>query len=152
MSRKNRALSIVANPLYNSNRYTSYQPYVPDGKRGTAATIVYINSSKLKNAGNDALVWNESYGQHHACTWEYVHVVSVVQTTKSQLRIRPGNVVQLLVVGWLTHHVRGEHTMKDRLAKKSWMLQATLVHQLRNVEKILTKWLKQTVPLHFPSK
>ena len=43
---------------------------------------------------------------------------------------------------------RGEHTMVDRLAKKSWMQRTTLVQLLRNV-KILTVWLKLTVHSHF---
>ena len=43
--------------------------------------------------------------------------------------------------------LRGEHTMQDRLAKKSWMLLTTLVQQLRNV-KTLTVWLKLTVHSH----
>ena len=43
--------------------------------------------------------------------------------------------------------LRGEHTMQDRLAKESWMLLTTLVQLLRNA-KILTVWLKPTVPSH----
>ena len=50
---------------------------------------------------------------------KYVHVVSVVQTTKSQLKFVQ-NVVQLFGLRWLVNasRARGEHTMKDRLAKE----------------------------------
>ena len=50
---------------------------------------------------------------------------------------------------WLVNasRARGEHTMKDRLAKEIMDAANNTGASVRNV-KILTKWLKQTVPLH----
>ena len=59
MSRKNRApkREVLADPLYNSKIVTRLINRVMlDGKRGTAATIVYDAFEQIKEAtGNDAL-------------------------------------------------------------------------------------------------
>ena len=109
MSRKNRApkREVLADPLYNSKIVTRLINRVMlDGKRGTAATIVYDAFEQIKEAtGNDALEVFETAMEN------IMPVLEVRQTTKSQLKFVQ-NVVQLLVfVGWLTHHVRVVNTL-----------------------------------------
>ena len=123
MSRKNRApkRDVLPDPLYNSQLVTRLINRVMlDGKRGTAASIVYGALSKSKKLlVTMHLKYLKQLWKTSCLYLKYVHVVLVVLTTKSQLKFVQ-NVVQLLVfVGWLTHQrARGEHTMKDRLAKE----------------------------------
>ncbi len=74
--------------------------------------------------------------------------VSGFQLLKSQLSCPERRTT--LGLRWLTigsQHV--ENTlMVDRLAKKSWMQQTTLVQLLRNLVKILTIWQKLTSTLY----
>ena len=84
MSRKNRApkREVLADPLYNSKIVTRLINRVMlDGKRGTAATIVYDAFEQIKEAtGNDALEVFETcllYTSYHDCKsrfwWSGVH-------------------------------------------------------------------------------
>ena len=146
MSRKNRApkREVLADPLYNSKIVTRLINRVMlDGKRGTAATIVYDAFEQIKEAtGNDALEVFETAMDNIMPVLEVRARRVGGSNYQVPVEVRPERRTTL-GLRWLVNasRARGEHTMK------SWMLQTTLVHQLRNV-KILTKWLKQTVPLH----
>ena len=107
MSRKNRApkREVLADPLYNSKIVTRLINRVMlDGKRGTAATIVYDAFEQIKEAtGNDALEVFETAMEN------YQVPVEVRPERRTTLGLR-----------WLVNasRARGEHTMKDRLAKE----------------------------------
>ena len=109
MSRKNRApkREVLADPLYNSKIVTRLINRVMlDGKRGTAATIVYDAFEQIKEAtGNDALeVRARRVGGSN-----YQVPVEVRPERRITLGLR-----------WLVNasRARGEHTMKERLAKE----------------------------------
>ena len=109
MSRKNRApkREVLADPLYNSKIVTRLINRVMlDGKRGTAATIVYDAFEQIKEAtGNDALEVFETAMDN---------IMPVVP-----VEVRPERRTTL-GLRWLVNasRARGEHTMKDRLAKE----------------------------------
>ncbi|KGE53926.1 ribosomal protein S7 [Streptococcus pyogenes MGAS2111] len=151
MSRKNQApkREVLPDPLYNSKIVTRLINRVMlDGKRGTAATIVYDAFSAIKEAtGNDALEVFETAMDNIMPVLEVRARRVGGSNYQVPVEVRPERRTTL-GLRWLVNasRARGEHTMKDRLAKESWMLQTTQVHQLRNV-KTLTKWLKLTVPL-----
>ena len=92
MSRKNQApkREVLPDPLYNSKLVTRLINRVMlDGKRGTAASIVYGAFEQIKEAtGTDAL--------------------EVFETAME-------NIMPVLEV---RARLRGEHTMQDRLAKE----------------------------------
>ena len=107
MSRKNRApkRDVLPDPLYNSQLVTRLINRVMlDGKRGTAASIVYGAFEQIKEAtGNDALEVFETAGSN------YQVPVEVRPERRTTLGLR-----------WLVTiaRLRGEHTMQDRLAKE----------------------------------
>ena len=107
MSRKNQApkREVLPDPLYNSKIVTRLINRVMlDGKRGTAATIVYDAFSAIKEAtGNDALEVFETAMDN------IMPAVEVRPERRTTLGLR-----------WLVNasRARGEHTMKDRLAKE----------------------------------
>ena len=131
MSRKNRApkREVLADPLYNSKIVTRLINRVMlDGKRGTAATIVYDAFEQIKEAtGNDAL--------------------EVFETAMDN--IMPVLEVRARRVGGSNYQVPVEVRPERRITLGlRWLVNASRARgEHRNV-KILTKWLKQTVPLH----
>ena len=107
MSRKNRApkRDVLPDPLYNSQLVTRLINRVMlDGKRGTAASIVYGAFEQIKEAtGNDALEVFETAMEN------IMPVLEVRPERRTTLGLR-----------WLVTiaRLRGEHTMQDRLAKE----------------------------------
>ena len=103
MSRKNRApkRDVLPDPLYNSQLVTRLINRVMlDGKRGTAASIVYGAFEQIKEAtGNDALEVFETAMENIMPVLE-VRALSVVLTTKSQLKFVQNVVQHLDFVGW----------------------------------------------------
>ena len=99
MSRKNRApkREVLPDPLYNSQLVTRLiNRVMPDGKRGTAASIVYdmpVLEVRARRVGGS----------------NYQVPVEVRPERRTTLGLR-----------WLVNasRDRGEHTMKDRLAKE----------------------------------
>lgn len=152
MSRKNRApkREVLPDPLYNSQLVTRLINRVMlDGKRGTAASIVYGAFEQIKEAtGNDALEVFETAMENIMPVLEVRARRVGGSNYQVPVEVRPERRTTL-GLRWLVTiaRLRGEHTMQDRLAKESWMLLTTLVQQLRNV-KTLTVWLKLTVPSH----
>ena len=120
-----------------------------DGKRGTAASIVYGALSKSKK------LLETMHLKYLETAMENIMPVLEVRARRVggsnyqvPVEVRPERRTTL-GLRWLVTiaRLRGEHTMQDRLAKKSWMLLTTLVQLLRNV-KTLTVWLKLTVHSH----
>ena len=117
MSRKNRApkREVLADPLYNSKIVTRLINRVMlDGKRGTAATIVYDAFEQIKEAtGNDALEVFETAMEN------IMPVLEVRSNYQVPVEVRPERRTTL-GLRWLVNasRARGEHTMKDRLAKE----------------------------------
>ena len=152
MSRKNRApkRDVLPDPLYNSQLVTRLINRVMlDGKRGTAASIVYGAFEQIKEAtGNDALEVFETAMENIMPVLEVRARRVGGSNYQVPVEVRPERRTTL-GLRWLVTiaRLRGEHTMQDRLAKKSWMLLTTLVQLLRNV-KTLTVWLKLTVHSH----
>ena len=123
MSRKNRApkREVLADPLYNSKIVTRLINRVMlDGKRGTAATIVYDAFEQIKEAtGNDALEVFETAMDNIMPVLElkvrrvgganYQVPVEVTPERRMTLGLR-----------WLTNYsrLRNENTMVDRLANE----------------------------------
>ena len=112
MRRKNRApkRDVLPDPLYNSQLVTRLINRVMlDGKRGTAASIVYGAFEQIKEAtGNDALEVFETAKENIMPVLEVrARRVGSVGRTKFGFR-------------WLVRFARqcGEHTMVDRLAKE----------------------------------
>ena len=106
MSRKNRApkREVLADPLYNSKIVTRLINRVMlDGKRGTAATIVYDAFEQIKEATVLEVRARRVGGSN------YQVPVEVRPERRTTLGLR-----------WLVNasRARGEHTMKDRLAKE----------------------------------
>ncbi|KGE56078.1 ribosomal protein S7 [Streptococcus pyogenes MGAS2111] len=151
MSRKNQApkREVLPDPLYNSKIVTRLINRVMlDGKRGTAATIVYDAFSAIKEAtGNDALEVFETAMDNIMPVLEVRARRVGGSNYQVPVEVRPERRTTL-GLRWLVNasRARGEHTMKDRLAKEIMDAANNTVHQLRNV-KTLTKWLKLTVPL-----
>ncbi len=152
MSRKNRApkRDVLPDPLYNSQLVTRLINRVMlDGKRGTAASIVYGAFEQIKEAtGNDALEVFETAMENIMPVLEVRARRVGGSNYQVPVEVRPERRTTL-GLRWLVTiaRLRGEHTMQDRLAKESWMLLTTLVQLLRNV-KTLTVWLKLTVHSH----
>ena len=121
MSRKNRApkRDVLPDPLYNSQLVTRLINRVMlDGKRGTAASIVYGAFEQIKEAtGNDALEVFET-------AMENIMPVLEVRARRIgganyQVPVEVGaDRRQTLGIRWVVNYarLRGERTMKERLA------------------------------------
>ena len=147
MSRKNRApkREVLPDPLYNSKLVTRLINRVMlDGKRGTAASIVYGAFEQIKEAtGNDALEVFETAMENIMPVLEVRARRVGGSNYQVPVEVRPERRTTL-GLRWLVtiSRSRGEHTLQ----KKSWMQLTILVQLLKNV-KILTVWLKLTVLL-----
>ena len=123
MSRKNRApkREVLADPLYNSKIVTRLINRVMlDGKRGTAATIVYDAFEQIKEAtGNDALEVFETAMDNIMPVLEVKARRIGGATYQVPIEVRPDR-RQALGLRWLTAYSRkrGERTMEDRLANE----------------------------------
>ena len=110
MSRKNRApkREVLADPLYNSKIVTRLINRVMlDGKRGTAATIVYDAFEQIKAMDNIMPVLEVRARRVGGSNYQ------VPVEVRPERRITLG-------LRWLVNasRARGEHTMKERLAKE----------------------------------
>ncbi len=132
---------IYLDPLYNSQLVTRLinRVMLDQSSDGTAASIVYsafeLKSKKLLETMHFENIWN-SYGKHHACL-KYVHVVSVVLTTESQLSQRTSYNTWTSLVG-NNQLVFVVNTQCKTVLQRKRML-TTLVRLLENV-KTLTVW------------
>ena len=123
MSRKNRApkREVLADPLYNSKIVTRLINRVMlDGKRGTAATIVYDAFEQIKEAtGNDALEVFETAMDNIMPVLEVKARRIGGATYQVPIEVRADR-RQALALRWLTmfSRKRGEKTMEERLANE----------------------------------
>ena len=123
MSRKNRApkREVLADPLYNSKIVTRLINRVMlDGKRGTAATIVYDAFEQIKEAtGNDALEVFETAMDNIMPVLEVKARRIGGATYQVPIEVRPDR-RQALALRWLTtfSRARGEKTQEERLANE----------------------------------
>ena len=123
MSRKNRApkREVLADPLYNSKIVTRLINRVMlDGKRGTAATIVYDAFEQIKEAtGNDALEVFETAMDNIMPVLEVKARRIGGATYQVPIDVRPDR-RQALALRWITLYSRkrSEKTMEERLAKE----------------------------------
>ena len=112
MSRKNRApkREVLPDPLYNSKLVTRLINRVMlDGKRGTAASIVYGAFEQIKEAtGNDALEVFETAMENIMPVLEVRARRVGGSNYQVPVEVRPER----------RSRSRGEHTMQDRLAKE----------------------------------
>ena len=115
MSRKNRApkRDVLPDPLYNSQLVTRLINRVMlDGKRGTAASIVYGAFEQIKEAtGNDALEVFETAMENIMPVLEVRARRVGGSNYQVPVEVRPERRTTLA-------RQRGEHTMVDRLAKE----------------------------------
>lgn len=152
MSRKNRApkREVLPDPLYNSKLVTRLiNRIMLDGKRGTASSIVYDAFSEIKEAtGNDALEVFETAMDNIMPVLEVRARRVGGSNYQVPVEVRPERRTTL-GLRWLVtaSRARGEHTMKDRLAKEIMDAANNTVRQSRNV-RILIRWLRLTAPLH----
>lgn len=123
MSRKNQApkREVLPDPLYNSKIVTRLINRVMlDGKRGTAATIVYDAFEQIKEAtGNDALEVFETAMENIMPVLEVKARRVGGATYQVPMEIRPER-RQALGLRWLVRYSRerNEKTMKERLANE----------------------------------
>ena len=123
MSRKNRApkREVLPDPLYNSQLVTRLINRVMlDGKRGTAASIVYDAFEQIKEAtGNDALEVFETAMENIMPVLEVRARRVGGSNYQVPVEVRPERRTTL-GLRWLVNasRDRGEHTMRDRLAKE----------------------------------
>ena len=123
MSRKNRApkREVLPDPLYNTQLVTRLINRVMlDGKRGTAASIVYGAFEQIKEAtGNDALEVFETAMENIMPVLEVKARRIGGATYQVPIEVRPDR-RQALGLRWLTAYSRkrGERTMEDRLANE----------------------------------
>ena len=121
MSRKNRApkREVLPDPLYNSKLVTRLINRVMlDGKRGTAASIVYGAFEQIKEAtGNDALEVFEAAMENIMPLLEVKARRMGGATYQVPMEVRPER-RQTLGLRWITKYsrLRNEKTMKERLA------------------------------------
>ena len=123
MSRKNRApkREVLADPLYNSKIVTRLINRVMlDGKRGTAATIVYDAFEQIKEAtGNDALEVFETAMDNIMPVLEVKAKRVGGATYQVPMEVKPER-RQTLALRWLTEfsRKRSEKTQAERLANE----------------------------------
>ncbi|HFZ6222283.1 TPA: 30S ribosomal protein S7 [Streptococcus agalactiae] len=123
MSRKNQApkREVLPDPLYNSKIVTRLINRVMlDGKRGTAATIVYDAFEAIKEAtGTDALEVFETAMENIMPVLEVRARRVGGSNYQVPVEVRPERRTTL-GLRWLVNasRARCEHTMKDRLAKE----------------------------------
>ena len=123
MSRKNRApkREVLPDPLYNSQLVTRLINRVMlDGKRGTAATIVYDAFETIKEAtGNDALEVFETAMENIMPVLEVRARRVGGSNYQVPMEVRPERRTTL-ALRWLTNHSRnrGEKSMDLRLARE----------------------------------
>ncbi len=123
MSRKNQApkREVLPDPLYNSKLVTRLINRVMlDGKRGTAASIVYGAFDQIKEAtGNDALEVFETAMENIMPVLEVRARRVGGSNYQVPVEVRPERRTTL-GLRWLVTIARnrGEHTMIDRLAKE----------------------------------
>ena len=120
-----------------------------DGKRGTAASIVYGAFEQIKEAtGNDALEVFEQAMENIMPVLEVRARRVGGSNYQVPVEVRPERRTTL-GLRWLVtaSRTRGEHTMKDRLAKEILDASNNTGASVKNV-KIHIVWLKLTVLLH----
>ena len=123
MSRKNRApkREVLADPLYNSKIVTRLINRVMlDGKRGTAATIVYDAFEQIKEAtGNDALEVFETAMDNIMPVLEVKARRVGGANYQVPIEVRADR-RQTLGLRWLVRYTRarGEKGMVEKLAKE----------------------------------
>ena len=123
MSRKNRApkRDVLPDPLYNSQLVTRLINRVMlDGKRGTAASIVYGAFEQIKEAtGNDALEVFETAMENIMPVLEVKARRIGGATYQVPIEVRADR-RQALALRWLTMYSRqrGEKTQEERLANE----------------------------------
>ena len=121
MSRKNRApkRDVLPDPLYNSQLVTRLINRVMlDGKRGTAASIVYGAFEQIKEAtGNDALEVFETAMENIMPVLEVRARRIGGANYQVPVEVRADR-RQTLGIRWVVNYarLRGERTMKERLA------------------------------------
>ena len=121
MSRKNRApkREVLPDPLYNSKLVTRLINRVMlDGKRGTAASIVYGAFEQIKEAtGNDALEVFETAMENIMPVLEVRARRIGGANYQVPVEVRADR-RQTLGIRWVVNYarLRGERTMKERLA------------------------------------
>ena len=101
MSRKTSApkRDVLPDPLWNSQLVTRLINRVMlDGKRGTAASIVYGPSNKLK-IGNDALKYSKQLWKTSCLYLKYVYRVGS-SNYQVPVEVRPERRTTLDFVGW----------------------------------------------------
>ena len=123
MSRKNRApkREVLPDPLYNSQLVTRLINRVMlDGKRGTAASIVYDAFEQIKEAtGNDALEVFETAMENIMPVLEVRARRVGGSNYQVPVEVRPERQTTL-ALRWLVSYsrLRNEHTMDERLANE----------------------------------
>lgn len=123
MSRKNRApkREVLPDPLYNSQLVTRLINRVMlDGKRGTAASIVYDAFDQVKEAtGNDALEVFETAMENIMPVLEVRARRVGGSNYQVPIEVRPDRRTTL-GLRWIVQYarLRGEHTMVERLARE----------------------------------
>ncbi|EHJ53094.1 30S ribosomal protein S7 [Streptococcus macacae] len=123
MSRKNRApkREVLPDPLYNSKLVTRLiNRIMLDGKRGTAASIVYGAFEQIaKTTENDALEVFEAAMENIMPVLEVRARRVGGSNYQVPVEVRPERRTTL-GLRWLVtaSRARGEHTMKERLAKE----------------------------------
>ena len=123
MSRKNQApkREVLPDPLYNSKIVTRLINRVMlDGKRGTAATIVYDAFEAIKEStGTDALEVFETAMDNIMPVLEVRARRVGGSNYQVPVEVRPERRTTL-GLRWIVSYarLRGEHTMEERLAKE----------------------------------
>lgn len=120
-----------------------------DGKRGTAASIVYDAFEQIKEAtGNDALEVFETAMENIMPVLEVRARRVGGSNYQVPVEVRPERRTTL-GLRWLVtaSRARGEHTMKDRLAKEILDAANNTGASVKNA-KTHTVWQKQTVHSH----
>ena len=133
MSRKNRApkREVLPDPLYNSQLVTRLINRVMlDGKRGTAASIVYDAFEQIKEAtGNDALEVFETAMENIMPVLEVRARRVGGSNYQVPVEVRPERRTTL-GLRWLVtaSRARGEHTIKNAKIHTAWQKQTVRSH------------------------
>jgi small subunit ribosomal protein S7 len=123
MSRKGQApkREVLPDPMYNSKLVTRLINRVMlDGKRGTAAQIIYKAFEQIKETtGNDALEVFEQAMENIMPVLEVKARRVGGSNYQVPVEVRPERRTTL-GLRWLVNYsrLRGEHTMQERLAKE----------------------------------